>query len=378
MRGLAALVLLHSALLAVVGLAGGEEKRTGAARVSGVVRWDDGTPAVQASVELSGCPRDGRLTTELGRSDGSGRYSFETNCLGVVILTAARSRSEGLQVGSGTELTLRLGPGDVRLVDLQVRRGSHRISGSVQNDRGPQSHAEVAVILLRTETPTLEAVVRTNAEGEFVARELPVGEYRISASSRGFIPGMLEHVSVDGPPVHLRLAKGASIHGIVRQDPRADSVAVTVQSKDGTSERILTKRSFVFEGLSLGEYRISARSGMRSASQVVIVEAIRDYVVSLTLANLKSPVDLVGRIVDETTGSGVPGALVVAVHDDGQSLARAESTNDGSFTLRGVPVQRPVSVRVDAMGYQRTLRSIDPETTADSFDLGGIPVRKQQ
>ncbi len=88
------------------------------------------------------------------------------------------------------------------------------------------------------------------------------------------------------------------------------------------------------------------------------------------------PLELKGRILDSADGSGVGGATVAAVDSNGavRSLL-AESAEDGSYVLpipterdeEGKPLAEPVTLRVDAQGYQSFPL---PPRTALPVDLG--------
>ena len=115
---------------------------------------------------------------------------------------------------------------------------SPAVFGTVVDSTGaPLANAHVLVAEVSRATTT-------NAQGEFVLRGLPAGEYHLSVTLIGYAPGhRVVRVPADGPDVHVRLA-------LVRTPLRLSSVIVSA-SPTGTETERLTQAALELSGRAL-------------------------------------------------------------------------------------------------------------------------------
>jgi protocatechuate 3,4-dioxygenase beta subunit len=185
------------------------------------------------------------------------------------------------------------------------------------------------------------APVVTDTEGHFSIEGLIEGEYNLRASRKGAGEGSVEHVKVGTRNVSLRIARGASIAGLL-SSPKGPIDRFDLQVRETTihfsrSEMFFhAGGQFSLRDLPPGVYEVVAETPEGSATtEVTLAEGEQKAGISLVMA-LRVPVD--GRVVS-VDGRPLAGLRVRVVGDGSVSPMNgpdAVSRADGRFHLENI------------------------------------------
>ena len=194
------------------------------ASISGLVRFDDGTPAPAVSVAFTG---QGRLLTYTSMSTGDdGRFSVQGLMPGRYTVMARRKS------GPWNHSTSRERP-DLRIVtvgeseqaagvELTLPRGGKSIGGRVLLASGKPATG-TQVLANREENgeswkPSghrIEHIGMVRDDGRFVIEDVEAGAFTLWAKRPGFPGAEVNHVAAGRQDVELKLAAPASVSGVV-------------------------------------------------------------------------------------------------------------------------------------------------------------------
>ncbi|MCK6445299.1 MAG: sigma-70 family RNA polymerase sigma factor [Planctomycetes bacterium] len=218
---------------------------------------------------------------------------------------------------------------------------------------------EISVLdLHETDRERTVAAARSDDRGEFVIPLTPGVAFGLEATANGFAPSWTSHVHA-GERVVVTLAAGASVFGRVtrRSDgspvanarvelpsrPRGElgagrSPVTTVTAADGR---------YRFDGIPAGEYWLRASPEREAQPDWIVVTLVPGATRELDVV-VDAGVTLKGRVVDDTTGSGIAGATV----GEGWTARRSVVTEfDGSFVFEGFSTSGYYEIAVRAPGY---------------------------
>jgi RNA polymerase sigma-70 factor (ECF subfamily) len=217
----------------------------------GIVRDQNGTAAAGAGIWLCHEPRhpwDGQV---VARADDAGRFELRSlQAMSVVGATAggrapstlkavgARSRAIELVLGGpgGEVRGTVIGPGGP-VVDAVVRVGRHPRAGYslAHGDQFAALHPGMTV--------------RTDADGRFVARDLPSGPLEILARSPTGRGALATAIATPGMAAHVRLTMlpGDELRGVVTDD-RGEPIAGAVVEAQGLAHRLWTAARTAADG----------------------------------------------------------------------------------------------------------------------------------
>jgi len=185
-----------------------------------VLREDGTNPAPNTRVAL----RSGGLYREQDTGD-TGELQFNYLPLGHYTLLAVSH--QGGQLHNGVEFSLTLSTRGTQAVVRVVLPGIGRVEGVVLDSDGltPVQHAEVQLTSQRAPFAGEVRTSLTGPDGRFGFDDVPVGPYRITASSRALAASLNEAISAAGEidTLQLRLGDSGSIRGTL---VRADGVTV--------------------------------------------------------------------------------------------------------------------------------------------------------
>ena len=344
-----------------------------AAKVSGVVRWSDGTPAAGVSV-MGMVPSSYAMVQAKTEPDGS--YELSPLPKGDAILMA--SRAEGMAglmqpAGPGSDKQRRMitleGSEHLRGIDFELERADHKVSGLVLDpDGGPVAGASVGAEPegrasgmramfggLLGETPIV-----SDEEGRFVIPDLPAGPYRVWAKHPNFPDAVVQKVATDATGVRIRFPKEGVLAGRVVDGagkPVADyrigalEVAAAGEGEKAQMAKRLSKGvaamlggggqmeihdpagAFELRRLTAGAYELVATTTEGQVGRLGRVEVrAGEHKKGLEVVVAKG-LTLRGKVLDHATGKPAAGLMVVLMDD--QPVMRTAGA-DGSFSFEGL------------------------------------------
>jgi RNA polymerase sigma-70 factor (ECF subfamily) len=189
-----------------------------AASLSGVVTWDDGTPAADARLQVTTLLAHPAIPSDRHRTDEQGRFRITGLPAGVVRILAV----PGGELGGGDLLAasrrmrLTLAEGQHRPdVALVLPRRQHFIAGVVL-DQGGQPAAGIRVMAALPDDddddrapPRPGASALSGADGAFRIEELPAGAYLVTAAADD--EGSAARSGVAAGTSDLRLVLGSTL-----------------------------------------------------------------------------------------------------------------------------------------------------------------------
>lgn len=240
------------------------------------------------------------------------------------------------ELGSGVRLELELRVGD-ELLDTGIVEATQVDDGAIRAGFVEKGRTSFAAMKPGTVRVQVRAGLTMAPVGDAITLEIPTGTDRFRhaiALPAGELGGRVVDAETGEalPFVLVRL-----LHGQDANDAADHGTAITQQ--DGT---------FAFRGLAPGRYGLVAADALMQRTETGAASRLDD----IDLASGQRRTDLVlraqpaaglaVRVVDEQ-GAPVPGAILLAVDDEGRSLgsfATAVSSGDGRAHLGGVPQGR--------------------------------------
>ncbi|HEX3126817.1 MAG TPA: carboxypeptidase-like regulatory domain-containing protein, partial [Thermoanaerobaculia bacterium] len=293
----------------------------GGSVVAGRVLQADGSPAPHALVTMTG--RNGYRFMKFDFADGDGRYRIDGLPTGEQTVEAQHDA-----LGRG-QRDIEIAHGENQ-VDITLESSEPRLArGRVVNPDG------VPVPGALVEQGPVETVY-TDSRGAFA---IPVDDkgYDLVARKAGYAPAYLSHWATGGARegLELRLGREASVSGRLLGFTPADIDEVRVSaiflrfSEMQIPGRVSSDGTYHVQGLSPGEWFITADLGGRSAGATVTISPDEPEV-ELDLS-FPDQVEVRGRVVD-ADGEPVEGADVRLVGPEQEYQAVSES--DGEFSLK--------------------------------------------
>jgi RNA polymerase sigma factor (sigma-70 family) len=348
-----------------------------AASISGLVRFDDGTPAAAVSVAFTGQGR-GMTYTSVSTGD-DGRFSVQGLLPGRYTVKARRKSGPWNLSTSSEQPDLRIvtvgADEQAAGVELVLRKGGRSIGGRVLLANGKPAAGTQVVANLEDNGESwkpfghmIEHSGMVRDDGRFVIEDLKAGGFTLWAKRPGFPDAEVNHVAAGRQDVEMKLAAPASLSGAVTDRSGRPLPAFTVnllpgppagdetpqqraRRRDATSFEGRTVRDpagrFEWRGLSAGTYQIKivAPEGA-SAIQAVTVADGEDKRGLRIVAG--SGVRLRGKAVHLDTGAPLAG-LRVHAFTAGRQLDAVTSA-EGTFELTGLVSGEEVEVLVSADG----------------------------
>ena len=294
-------------------------------------------------------PESGRVSTTC---DARGRFKLEGLAAGTVSVTAT---APGL--GRATRQSVLVGSA----VDLYLQPGS-TIAGSVRDEAGRAVKGAVVRVTAETPMQYLPPSERTDARGRFAIAGLDAGSYVVAVRAPTLAPAVSQ-VSVDGKGetgVELTLAEGGFASGrLVDGTPRPTSGRLRIAVVDGVTLPQLvhdlvqaeagSDGRFVLGPLPSGDLTLEARAPGLAPREVEVRLSGRPPSADLGDIALESGLVLRGAVRDGT-GTGIPGAFIIASSRGQDRPIDATTEDDGSFVLAGLKA-RQLNVFVRAPGF---------------------------
>lgn len=359
----------------------------GAGAIAGRVTYPDGKPATSFTVR-PWTPGEFRYvyTRQFEFTDPDGRFRFPaspgTTNLDVAAEGAAVTTVSSVKVEAGatTNVDVKLAPEGVVKGVVTDPDGNHLADAEVFLERGVPP------------VPVREQYVRTDAEGAFALRGLPLESVKLHARHVSFATTVVD--AVPAPPaaakdVTIRLSRGARVLG-------------RVATKDGTgvanrrvnlykperfdlfnAKATITDESgaFAFVGVAVGTYSASVGRFENMAPgprQTVRVEAEGDVTVNF---EVEGEAEATGSVAGRVTVGGVPAAnsTVEAYDERGAGHAITAKTDaEGRYVVRGLKPGRITVHVTTASGAedwdQGRIQTAGQTATVD-FALGTASVR---
>jgi protocatechuate 3,4-dioxygenase beta subunit len=251
---------------------------------------------------------------------------------------------------------LQLGNNDIT---LQLRP-AHSLAGRISNTQGePVAGAEVTVLYLppmglirqqgRPGSPekaarALPLVAQSEDQGTFEFERVPVSRALVAVKAEGYAPYISELIQLPAAGVAITLGVGGSLAGRVLQADTGEPVSGFALRVSGPTmadaHEAVTNDSGEYEcaGLRPGEYTIApadtlwVNSGPAPRVKLSLDEQRTGLELRVTQAGI-----IRGRVYDEETGAGIPGAAVIlrpALMGYGASV---NTDNNGAYEMPGVP-----------------------------------------
>jgi RNA polymerase sigma factor (sigma-70 family) len=361
-------------------LAGGERKpvtirlRRGA-RVSGVVTWDDGTPAAGAHLTaFVGIPAGPHVEDDTG-ADGSFTMGPVTGD-DVIIWARGPSEREVFSGAAGQPDNARLGrlaPGAHRTgVGLTIPRKVSVLAGVVV---AGATGEPLAGVPLRAVFGRHVARAVSGPGGAFTIDELFARPHTLLASYPGYADAEQMAVAAGRTDLRILLRRGGTLAGtVVARDGRpvaAYTLLVGSAGRPGeTSHRVDdVQGAFRIEGIAPGAQDLVAVADDGKTTQLARLEVREGEVRERLRLVADGGVTVIGRAVDAGNGRPIP---EVRVHVElGGVRVAAVSDAAGAFVLGNVPALSGLRARLRAAAHHAEVRVLPPPSQGPA-DLGTI------
>jgi protocatechuate 3,4-dioxygenase beta subunit len=236
-----------------------------------------------------------------------------------------------------------------------------------------------------------DAVATSGADGRWAADGLPEGPFEVKAQAEGFLDATVENVDAGRQDVALTLGAAATIRGrvvnLVDMKPVAGAKVQRAAGGDdkptagapagrprggrggrggrvnpmlallggGASVETGPDGTFEMKGVEAGAYDLTASGKGFAKSEATSVTCVAGQVLDGVELRLPAGVAVSGRVVERSTGAGVPGAVVWAA---GGGMFGGFAMSDA---LGGEPKapDTAISARTDADG-RFTLEGLEP------------------
>ncbi len=242
---------------------------------------------------------------------------------------------------------------------LQLRP-AHSLAGRISNTQGePVAGAEVTVLYLppmglmrqqgRPGSPeeaarALPLVAQSEDQGTFEFDRVPVSRALVAVKAEGYAPYISELIQLPAAGVAITLGLGGSLAGRVLQADTGEPLSGFALRVSGPTmadtHEAMTNDSGEYEcaGLRPGEYTIApadtlwANSGSAPRVKLGMDEQRSGLELRVAQAGI-----IRGRVYDEETGEGVPGAAVILRPNLMGYGASVNTDNNGAYEMSGVP-----------------------------------------
>jgi Carboxypeptidase regulatory-like domain/PDZ domain len=325
-------------------------------RVSGVVSWDDGSPA--AELKVVGTQRGGGRGQREVRSAADGTFTvgpFPAGDISVVVMPPGE-RTSWSSLARPEQVDLKVAAGEHRTgVKLVASRRSGTISGIVLGPDGqPVAGASVLASTERDGRAykrVFDARAVTGPDGAFALESLKKGTYTIWASSPEHPEVERTGIAAGTKGVRVQMSRASSVAGVfVGPDGKPVSSYTLIALPPGKDSEQMRLRLAVDEGaatlvndsrgafqvarLTAGRYDLvaNATDGKAARVEVSVSEGERKQGVRLVA---QDGVTVQGKVVEYDSGEPL-GGMVVQVAAAAVAL---EATTDaqGAFQLANVP-----------------------------------------
>jgi hypothetical protein len=222
-------------------------------RIEGTVRDAAGNPVPGSRITMS-------LPDPVfsARTDSTGRYVIADVPVGTHSFTAT---SERLRPDTKTNVELTT-PGQAVTLDFLLKTGAF-VVGRVTDEAGaPVARATVTV------SNEVARQVRSDENGDFRAEGLGEGPITMSVVARGYGPASQQGLTPGGPPVVIKMSKGAILEGQIDGDPV--SFSVHVSRLDEVASRWVVARSMAFSPQAKGVFQIR---DLAAGQYEIVIEA---------------------------------------------------------------------------------------------------------
>ncbi|MEO1269506.1 MAG: carboxypeptidase regulatory-like domain-containing protein, partial [Myxococcota bacterium] len=214
--------------------------------------------------------------------------------------------------------------------------------------------------------PETTQEVITDARGMFTLGPLPAVEYRLEASAPGHARRVVGRIVPAPTPIELQLSRGGGRRGMVAnpQGHGLDGAEIRVGGAGFWPPVVVTADAsgqFELPPLPEGAYEILARwrgPGLSSWGVRTTFEHGGQGGRGPLRLELEPTPTVTLRVIDATTGLGLPGALVTLAEDVVHVLGVSAWTDlDGELMLYGIP-EGDVQLQVKAGGYLEVRRPL--------------------
>jgi hypothetical protein len=335
--------------------------------VTGLVRWDDGTPAAAIGVTARAGGQN------LGaRTDDEGRYRLGPLSLGEVHVMASATGApyfQGEAKGPDQARVVLAAAGELEIDPLILGRGRHVLRGQVL---GPDGDAVVGALVTATAAGDAPRTGYAIDDGTFSIDDLSAPVVEVVAQAPGLGVVRAAKATVERA-VALRFARPGSIAGAVSDSGRpAAAFELEVESVSlGASRQMFFMGSdggFVVEGLPPGAYALTARAGELVGRVEVALEG-GQRAAGIDIA-LTRPATVSGAVV--TAGDQAPLANARVIGFGASGMLTAIADGQGRFALRGVVTGAPLRVVIAADGHVDHELKLHPGAGDEMIDVGEI------
>jgi hypothetical protein len=365
--------------------------------VSGVVRWDDGQPAVGVTVQGYQLP----TTRQSTKTGAAGEFTLTGLAKGTLNVWASRKEldflSASVQQGpSSTVVTL--GANERKTgVELVLDRGGRKISGVVRGPDGkPLSGAGVGAVLQTSSNPRPRiaflgmgdtAKAYSAADGSFTVDDLSKGSYTVWASHAGLPEVEQSGVAADATGIVLQFKAAAVLAGVVTDADKKPITDYTVSAVGkltsqeqqtvraalgGGNQQTVHDASGAFElgGLAPDTYDVlvtGTDGRVGKLSGIVVGEAEQKRGLSIVVGQGTT---LKGRAVELGSEAVVAGAQVLVMA--GAKPIKTTTDAEGAFQVDGLqPGIATLSIIGDFSTFVPDARELTVPST-DVKDAGAV------
>lgn len=359
------------------------------ASVDGSVSWDDGAPAVGATVRTQSSAGDGAST----QTDASGRYHLAPLSGGVHFVVATREAGAFVprDPGGRQSAPVTLASDEHKSgVDLVLMRAGHKIAGRVLGPDG----TPVADAMVRADAEDEEGTSQPSgdprivfkkatsaADGGFTIEDLTAGHFTLTASHAGFPNTSVAHVSADTTNARVQMKAESVLEGVAVTADGAPVVDYALTLFDSGAGMMLASHqlavhdangAFTLKGLAAGRYDLLAATADNQSGRLGDVSLDDGEHKSGLRIVVSQGTKLRGRVVEYGTGIPIPSAEVTVL-SVGAPISTSTDGN-GLFSLDGLPTGRVAWIAAAADSrqyvYDRIRVSLPPGKAV--VDVGAI------
>jgi hypothetical protein len=381
-----------------------------AGSISGLVKFEDGSPAARAIVMAPPQSNPGQPMfgpPEQTTTDQTGHFTLTGLEKGRYMVFARRTEGSAFTPQGRQDITL--GPGEQKAgVELVIAAGGKRIAGKVVRPDGQAVSGAVVSAGLEREGVAFRMPNReggpggaqnaiSDVDGNFAIEDLQDGTYTLWAADSAHADGEQKGVAAGATGITIRLAAGASVAGVVRTRQGAAvsdyNIAALPGGHQGSSrdDRMRTQMTarmwspsaqvhdpagaFFIGRLSPGAYELTVTTADGQSGQLALNLAAGEKKEGLSV-EIDAGGNLAGRVVDLDSGAPLEGVRVFA--SSATTRLNGITGKDGGFTLTGASVGH---WRIDFQpgggeSHVPEYKEIDLKTGAGDVDLGLIRMMK--